>query len=211
MTDDAGRNRRLELVATALLAFATLATAWSGYQSSRWHGRQADAFARANAARVESTRASGLANRNAQIDVATFMQWVDAYALGETTLRDFYRKRFRAEFKPAVNAWVATRPLRNADAPLTPFAMPEYSLEAAADAERLEAEAAAFSEVARRNIQRADNYTLCVVLFAATLFFAGISTRLETPTARIAILGLGCFVFLATVVWIATFPVSIDV
>ena len=42
-------------------------------------------------------------------DVATFMQWVNAYAQRQTELADFYHRRFRAEFKPAVAAWIATR------------------------------------------------------------------------------------------------------
>jgi hypothetical protein len=70
---------RVEVVATVVLALAALATAWSGYQANRWHGEQALAFSRANAARVESTRASNLADTQTEIDVATFTQWVDAY------------------------------------------------------------------------------------------------------------------------------------
>ena len=123
-----------------LLALATVATAWSGYQASRWNGEQAKAGARANAARIESTRASGLANAQTQIDVATFTAWVDAYARKETRLADFYFDRFRAEFKPAVEAWIATKPLKNRAAPLTPFAMPQYKLAARAEADRLEAQ-----------------------------------------------------------------------
>ena len=123
--------RTFEIVATVLLSVATLATAWSGYQASRWNGEQAKAAARANASRVESTRASGLANRNAQIDLALFTQWADAYAQEQTMLADFYRQRFRKEFVPAFEAWVATRPLRNPRAPLSPFAMPEYVLDSA--------------------------------------------------------------------------------
>ena len=62
------------------------------------------------------------------------------------------------------------------------------------------------------DIQRADNYVLAVVLFAACLFFAGISTKLRTPTGQAAILALGCaLLFFGTVVWIATFPVSVTV
>ena len=57
----------------------------------------------------------------------------------------FYRKRFRPEFRPAFEAWVATRPRTNRDAPLSPFAMPQYKLAATAKADRLEAQAAAFS------------------------------------------------------------------
>ena len=87
---------RLETLAAVILALAAVATAWSGYQASRWHGEQAIAFSHANASRVESTRASDLANTQTEIDVATFSQGVDAYARHETRLADFYRRRFRA-------------------------------------------------------------------------------------------------------------------
>ena len=43
-----------------------------------------------------------------QVDVATFIQWVDAYALQRSELQDFYFKRFRKEFKPAVVAWLVS-------------------------------------------------------------------------------------------------------
>ena len=117
-----------------LLALAAVVTAWCSYQATRWNGEQAKAFSRANAARIESTRASSRADAETQVDVATFTQWVNAYAQDETELADFYYKRFRPEFEPAVEAWVATRPLRNQDAPLTPFAMPEYQVAARAEA-----------------------------------------------------------------------------
>lgn len=142
-TGDGGSGRRgwVEVVSAVLLSVAALAIAWSGYQASRWTGEQAKAFSRANAARVESTRWSNLANTQTEIDVATFTQWVDAYARNETMLADFYRKRFRPEFKPAVEAWIASRPLQNPEAPLTPFATPQYRLAARAESERLEAKA----------------------------------------------------------------------
>jgi hypothetical protein len=204
-------DRRLELATTVLLAIAAVATAWAAYQSARWHGEQAKAQSSSIAARVESTRAANVANRQAQIDVALFTQWVDAYARDETELAGFYRKRFRPEFQPAFAAWVATRPRTNPDAPLSPFAMPQYKLAATAQADGLEAQAAASSESVGRYIQRADNYSLAVVLFAASLFFAGISTRLPSRTARTVVLGLGSTLFLGSLIWIATFPVSLNV
>ena len=210
MTDAGGRDR-VELVATLLLAIATVATAWSGYQSTRWNGEQAKAGGRANALRIDSAKAADLANAQTEIDVATFTQWIDAYSLKRTQLADFYFKRFRAEFKPAVNAWIVTRPLKNAGAPPTPFAMPQYKLEARATADRLEAQAEVFAGQVRRNIQRASNYVLGVVLFASALFFAGISTKLTAPRLRVAMLSLGCAVFLFTAVWVATSPVSVTV
>jgi hypothetical protein len=212
VTDSTGEKAdRVELLATVLLALATVATAWSGYQASRWNGEQAKAFSRANAARINATQSGDLANTQTQVDVATFMQWVDAYALDETQLADFYFKRFRQEFKPAVDAWIATRPLKNANAPLTPFAMPQYKLAARAEAERLNADAEVLSTQARTNVQRATNYVLGVVLFASALFFAGMSTKLRTPRLRMVLLGFGLTVFLLTVAWLATFPISISI
>ncbi len=202
---------RVEVVATVLLASAAVATAWSSYQATRWNGEQTKASSRTNAIRIDAARAQGLAEAQTQIDVATFMQWVDAYALRETELAGFYFKRFRKEFKPAVEAWIATRPLKNPDAPLTPFAMPQYRLAAAAEAERLDAEAEVSSATVRRNIQRASNYVLGVVLLAASLFFAGMSTKLGDARLRKITVALGCVLFLGTVIWIATFPVSIAV
>ena len=89
-----------EIVATVLLSFAAVATAWSGYQATRWNGEQAKAAARTNAIRVEAARAQGLSESQTQVDVATFIQWVDAYALQRTELSDFYFKRFRASSGP---------------------------------------------------------------------------------------------------------------
>jgi hypothetical protein len=210
-TRPARADHRLELAATVLLAMAAVATAWSSYQSSRWHGQQAQTQSASIAARVESTRAADVANRQAQIDVALFTQWVDAYARDESELAAFYRERFREEFTPAFDAWVATRPLRNPDAPLSPFALPEYKLAATAEAAALEERAAAASQNVGTYIQRADNYVLAVVLFAASLFFAGISTRLHARGMRAAILGLGYFLFLGTVIWLATFPIDVAI
>ena len=55
-------DRWVEILAAAILAFATVASAWSAYQATRWNGVQAVAFAEAGAARVESVRASDLAD-----------------------------------------------------------------------------------------------------------------------------------------------------
>ncbi len=203
--------RHFELAATLLLAIAAVATAWAAYQAASWRGEQAKSQSASIAARVESTRAADVANQLRQIDVALFTQWVDAYARDETELADFYRRRFRPEFRPAFEAWVATRPRKNRRAPLSPFAMPQYKLAATAKADRLEAQAAAFSERVGNLIQRADNYALAGVLFAVSLFFAGISTRLQSPTTRTVVLGLGYALFLGSVIWIATFPVSLSV
>ena len=207
-----GRTRDwIEVGATVLLALAAVATAWSSYQATRWNGEQAKTSSRVNKARIEAARASDLANAQQQVDVATFMQWVDSYARDETELVSFYRERFRQEFRPAFDAWIATKPLRSEGAPLTPFAMPQYQLAAKAEAGRLDRTAEELAADVRRDIQRASNYVLGVVLFAVALFFAGMSTKLAAPGLRTTMLGVGYVLFVGTAVWIATFPVSVAI
>lgn len=202
---------RTELVATVLLSLAAVATAWSGYQATRWNGEQTKASSRTNAIRIDAARAQGLAEAQKEVDVATFIQWIDAYAQDQTELKEFYETRFRAEFTPAFTAWLATKPLKNPNAPATPFVMPQYRLAAEAEAEQLDVDAEVSAAQVRRNIQRASNYVLGVVLFSVALFFAGMSTKLDDLRLRRFALGVGCTLFLGTVIWLATQPISIAI
>jgi hypothetical protein len=52
---------------------------------------------------------------------------------------------------------------------------------------------------------------LAVVLFAASLFFAGMSAKLRTRGLRVALLCVGSAIFLGATVWLATQPTSISV
>lgn len=207
MTDEARQDHRLELAATLLLALAAIATAWSTYQSSVWRGKQSEAQSASIAARVESTRQAAVANRQAQVDVALFTQWIDAYAQNEGELASFYRRRFRQEFEPAFNAWIAAKPRENPKAPLSPFAMPQYRLAASTQADALETQAGEFSRQVARNVNRADSYMLAVVLYAIALFFAALSTRLKSRDLRVGILAFGYLLFAGATIWLATQPV----
>jgi hypothetical protein len=202
----------VEIVATVLLAVAAVATAWSSYQANRWNGEQTKASSSVNALRIDAARAQGLAEAQTEVDVAMFFQWVDATATDEGELADFYEARFRPDFRPAFDAWLATDPLTNSEAPPTPFAMDEYELpQENTEARQADAAAEAMAARVRANIQRSANYVLGVVLFAVALFFAGMSTKLRGEGTRKALLAVGCAVFIGAAVWIATFPVSISV
>ena len=91
MTAPSSAVRRLELTSTVLLALATVATAWAAYQSRQWTGEQALATSRATASRIAENRAAAVANRQVQIDIATFIQWLDARQQHDPRLADFYR------------------------------------------------------------------------------------------------------------------------
>ena len=200
-----------EVLVTVLLVVAALGTSWSSYQATRWNGEQAKAASRTNAIRIDAARAQGLSQAQSQVDVATFIAWADADRRGEAAVAAFYAKRFRAEFRPAFDAWMATRPLTNPGAPPTPFAMPQYQLASRQEAARLDAAAEASAAEVRRDIQIAGNYVLTVVLYAVVLFFAGMSTKIANQRLRWILAGAGCLVLVGAIAWIATFPISFHV
>src|SRR3954453_2175486 len=207
MPTDEARQHRVELFATVLLAVAALATAWSTYQSTQWRGQQEIDAAKATKNRIQSSEAATRAGQLTQIDIATYVQWVNADVAGDQKLARFYRKRFRPEFKPAFAAWLATDPRTNPKAPLTPFAMPQYRVAAQEESKRLNAAAGGFSGKVETDNQRADNYVLAVVLFAAALFFAGISTKLRPLRQREVLLALGWVIFLGPLLWVLLSPI----
>jgi len=207
----AKRHNWLEIVATLLLSVAAVATAWAGYQATRWNGEQARAASRTNALRSEGARAQGLAESETEVDVATFIQWVDATAKDEDELAAFYVERFRPDFAAAFEEWVALEPLTTPGAPPSPFAMDDYRSAATAKTAAIDAEAEASAAKVSTDIQRASNYVLTVVLMSVALFFAGISTKLTAPRLRVIALAIGCTVFIGAAIWMATFPISISV
>lgn len=208
---DGGSSRTdpVEFLVTVLLVIAAVATSWSSYQAARWHGEQAQATSRTNALRIDAARAASLSEAQTEIDVATFIAWADADQSGDTALAAFYLERFRPEFADAFDAWIGTDPLTDSSAPETPFAMKEYHVAAREEAEDLDGQAEQTAAEVRRDIQRASNYVLTVVLYAIALFFAGISTKISSRRLRVVMIAGGFVVLVGTLAWVATFPISI--
>ena len=199
-------DRRFELFEAIVLSIAALLAAWTGFQSAKWSGSQANSYSQAGASRVESTQQSTLAGQETTVDVISFTQWLQAaeaegllaksadttkeYVPDPNVLSGFLYLRFRPEFEVAAKAWVATHPRQNANAPPTPFVMPEYQVAAAKEATRLNQQAEMQAASARAANQRSDNYVLMTIMFATVLFFAGISSKMDTFRARVFLLGV---------------------
>jgi len=196
-----------EVIATLVLALATVATAWSGYQSSRWGGEQSTSYSQAGALRTESTRASNQAGQLTQIDIGLFTNWVNAYAGGDERLINFYEKRFRDEFKPAFDAWVATDPANNPDAPKSPFAMPEYQVSLTQEADRLEVEASETFAKGQVANQTSDNYILNTVFLASVMFLGGIASRFKAMSARWVLIVFSLAILTFGLYNILTYPI----
>jgi len=221
-----GDNDRIELIATIVLAVATILTAWSGFESGKWGGEQSVNFSEAGAARTESTRADTAGGQLIQIDVAMYIDWVtaisdelnagtitdaslDPYSPTEGTVSGFLYKRFREEFLPAVDAWLATQPMTNDDAPKGPFEMEEYVVAQQVEADRLSVVADEKAAAARTANQNGDNYVLTMVLFASVLFFAGVSSKMNRPRNRVIILGFGVVTLTIGLIILASLPILV--
>lgn len=211
-----GASDRLELLATIVMALAAIFTAWSAFQAGKWSGIQAIEFSNANAARVESTRADAVANTQVSIDVSVYLSWLDAvanevqsgqippvsqsgYEPVSGTLSAFYYERMRDEFTPALEAWLASDPLNDPEAPDTPFEMSEYHLAAADEADGLLEDASVHRDLALDANQNGDNYVLTAVGFALVIFFAGVSSKLEARRNRWIAITLAIVLFVGAV------------
>ena len=216
----------LELAATIVLAIAAVLTAWTAFQSSKWGGVQATSFSEAGANRTESTRFSTLAGQQAQVDISTFTNWLNAlqadfragdveppsnatdYQPDPETLSGFLFLRFREEFKPAVDAWLQTDPIADANAPPSPLDMPEYELAARNTAEELQTAADQASQKARAANQTSDDYVIMTVLAALVLFFAGVASKLIRPRNRVLVLVLAVAILIGTAIRVFTLPIE---
>jgi hypothetical protein len=199
-------ERTFELMATLLLALATVGIAWSGYQGARWNGRQAREYAQANAARSLANRADTDADQERTQDLLNFNRWLDATTTNNTTLAGRYERSFRPEFWPAFEAWLAQDPLNNPAADVTPLQVPEYRVADRERSDRLEREGTEHFELGKDATENTDSYVLTTVFFATVLFFAGISLRFAWQRMRVAVLVLGAISIGYAVVMLATLP-----
>ncbi len=201
-----GPRERLELWSALLLAAATVATAYSAYEASRWSGQQSIDFTSAGATRTESGKARSDADALLTIDANLFGQWAQAYAKHDKTGEKVAEHFFRDEFRPAFKEWVASKPLKNPDAAENPFQLPSYKPERLTESNQLADEATAKFDDGRDANQTSDNYVLATIFFAAVLFFAGIATKFRSDRLVMAALAFGTIVFLGGLGRLVTLP-----
>jgi hypothetical protein len=201
-------ERRLELAAVLVLALTTLATAWCGYQAARWSGEQSQHYARSSTLRSKALQASTRSGQLRIDDLLYFNGWLDARQAGNRRLAAIYRRRFRPEFVPAFRAWIAQRPFTNPRAIPGPLYVPQYR---SADLERSMRLHAVADELYKEGTEAKgndDRYILSTVFFAAVLFFAGISLRLDWRPLRIAVLGMALAALAGGTGFVLTLPMA---
>jgi hypothetical protein len=176
----------IEIIEVIVLALVAIATAWSGYQASKWDGHQSVLYGTASADRFKADAASTYGGQELSADASLFTAWLQATSTKDTKLAAIYVRRFTPDYRTAFEAWLKTGALTNPNAPAGPALMPQYRNPHFVTAAQLNNRAAAaFAEgtAARDN---ADDYVRDTVLFAAVLFLVAIAQRFKLRNVRVA-------------------------
>jgi hypothetical protein len=198
----------MEFLSALLMAAATVASAWCGYKSTTWNGRQSILVAETAALRFEATRRLTLAGQEALVDITTFEQLYRALVEGRAEHAQRTLKRLRPEARVAVDAWLATDPFKNTSAPPGPFSMKEYRPRLADEAKALDQEANTKFDQAREANRNVDLYTMVTIMLASVLFFAGLATHFTSARVQGGVLLLGLLLFLGAVIVLISLPVA---
>ncbi len=115
-------------------------------------------------------------------------------------------KRFSPNFHNAFNAWQATDPETNPNAPPGPTYMPEYRQPQKALAAKLNATATKDYNAGQKAGSNSDSYVRTTVYLATVLFLAGIGSHFSYRVIRYGLAGVGCSILVLAIVLLATSP-----
>jgi hypothetical protein len=199
-------GRALPIAEAIVLSLVAIIAAWSGFSAAKWSTESSLNLAKASATRVEANRAFGESLVNRVGDATTFNAWFGAYVSGNKQAAAVAERRFQPEYKPAFDAWFATHPFTNPNAPAGPAAMPQYKPKGEAQSVALDHAADAYYDKGERAAEAGDKYIRATVILASVLFLVGIGSHFPLRGVRIGLIGVGGALLLFAVIDIATLP-----
>jgi hypothetical protein len=205
-TEQDGHDRWLSIVEALLLSLVAVLAAYSGYAAAKWGTESSVTLAKASAERTKANRADteGIVTRT--LDSASFNAWFTAFTSGNANDQRLAEKRMRPGYRPAFNAWMATDPAHNPNAPPGPAYMPQYVIPQDAAAKAHDARAdAAFAKGTNAG-QTADKYIRATVFLATVLFLVGISGHFRIRQARIGLIAAGGLLLAFAVIQLLGLP-----
>jgi hypothetical protein len=200
------RDRFISIAEAVLLSIVALLAAWSGYAAAKWNTESRVNLAEASTARTKASRADLQSIDLRNFDASTFNAWFSAYTVQNRQAMAIARHRFRPEFRVAFDAWRATHPEKNPDAPKGPTYMPQYEEPGLAKSKKLDDQADAEFEDGSIAGERSDDYIRTTVFLASVLFLVGISTHFPVRGVRYALVGLGAVLLVYSLVQLTQLP-----
>jgi hypothetical protein len=185
------RDRALAIAEGVLLSVVTIVAAWSGFSAAKWGTESSIALAQASSTRAKANRAFEESVTFRAADASMFNAWFTAYLSGDQKAAEVAEKRFRPQYRVAFDAWLATDPFTNPDAPAGPQSMPEYVPTGLADSRLLDREADEFLAEGEEAAETSDEYVRTTVILASVLFLVGISTQFPVRAVRYGLIAVG--------------------
>jgi hypothetical protein len=204
---DQHRHDRLISIAEAIvLSLVTILAAWTGFSAAKWSTESSLKLAKASATRTKANRAFQEALTLRVADSTTFNAWFGAYISGHRHAALVAERRFRPAYKVAFDAWMATHPFTNPNAPAGPAYMPQYKLTGQTESVKLDAAADAYYVQGQKAAEHGDDYIRTTVILASVLFLVGISSHFPLKGVRIGLVSVGVVLLLVAVGAIVTLP-----
>jgi len=204
--EDTGATRWLTIFEALLLAVVAVLAAWSGFASAKWGTEGSLKLAKSATTRNLASRAElqGLETKN--FDASTFNAWFTAYLVGNTSGMTVAEHRFRSQFDVAFQAWLATDPFTDPNAPKGPTYMPQYVVPGQAQSNAYDNSADALYADGSQDGSNSDNYVRTTVFLATVLFLIGISGHFRVRSARIGLIAVGGAILAVSVVFLISLP-----
>lgn len=202
----ASHDRAVAIVEALLLSIVALMAAWAGYSAAKWSTHSSLSLAKASAAGRKASVAQVQATQIRTLDSVSFNAVETAYASHDTRLFRLAVRRLRPGYRPAFEAWAATHPLKNPNAPPDPSYMPQYKIPQQAQAATFNAQATALFSEGQSAAGTADNYVRLTVLLAAVLFLVGIGSRFPIRVARYGLIVVAGALLVVSVVQLLGLP-----
>jgi hypothetical protein len=200
------RDRIVSIAEAVLLAIVTVVAAWSGYTAAKWGTESSLKLSQASATRTKANRAFQESLSLRSLDASTFNTWFGARIAGNEQGARVAIKRFRPQYRRAFDAWLATKPFTNPNAPPSPQAMPQYKPTGVVAARQLDAQADGDYSEGQHAAKTSDDYIRTTVILASVLFLVGISSHFPIRAARIVLIGMGTALLVFAAVQILTLP-----
>lgn len=202
----AKRDRVITIVEAILLSVVALMAAWAGYSAAKWGTESSLSLAKASSARSRASADQIQATQIRTLDSVSFNAVEAAYVAHDTKVFNAAVRRLRAGYRPAFNAWIATHPLKNPNAPPDPSDMPQYVIPQEHQAQVLTAQADADFSHGESAAGTADKYVRLTVLLAAVLFLVGIGSRFPLRSARYVLIGVAAGLLLVSAIQLLGLP-----
>jgi len=180
------RTKTIEIVEIVVLSIVAITTAWSGYQGTKWGGRQSMLYAQASSIRLQADELGTRAGQELVADATIFTAWLQAQHAGDRSLQAQLERRFTPAYADAFHDWLATDPLHDPTAAAGPADMPGFTTDDLTQAARMNEQAGVLLAEGSDARDTANEYIRATVLFASVLLLIGIAQRFSVHGVRIA-------------------------